>query len=187
MFPLTLKHVARVERDSATCTVLGTARCVHDDVARHGVQGDVMVLSHALMGYMGLVHHAVSMHWDKLCEPLARLRGSRNVLSLHSFRVPITGAPSMLGAINHSWRASESRYAPHGTGHFGVLLALSLGYSEVRLLGVPMDAQPHFYDLGASTTNKNFPAWLQRWALPADSAVRIRSASGYTAEVFGWL
>lgn len=183
--PLALKEtIPSPDKDSATCTIIGTARCVHEDIARYGIAGDVMVISHALAYLHGLVHHAVSMHWDLLARPLLQLRevGQKgNVLCLHSWRTPVRTTL----ANNHVWRAAEPKYAPRGSGHFALLVAWSLGYSDIRLLGVPMDDSSHFYDLAGSTSGLLFPDWCARWIVPEKTSTRIRSASGYTRKRFG--
>ncbi len=174
-------------KDHCCCSIIGTARCVSDDIRRCGINGDVMVISHALMGVTGRVHHAISMHWNLLIEPLFRLRMSQqqgNVSYVHSWRKQY-GMDSALGASAVAWRAAKPRFSPKGSGHFAVLTALSMGYSEIRLLGLPMDGSPHFYDINRSSTAPCFHEWLRNWILPEGAESRIRSASGNTSEQYG--
>ncbi len=180
--------MALPERSADAVTVLGTAACVVDDISKYGIVGDVLTLNHAAP-FIDTVYHAVSMHWAEWEPSLAGLRRAfrrPRVGWLHAYR----RQPQQQDLADSVavWRATSPEFAPAGSGHLGVLVALSLGYVKIRLLGVPMNQSPHFYDLYGSTTAPGYADWVaSRWRLAASQASRIRSASGVTRSVYGGL
>ena len=76
----------------------------------------------------------------------------------------------------------------HGSSSlFGVLTALSMGYSRIVLAGCPMDSKPHWHTpnhLGPDWTGKTYQAWFEL-AGTVDGVNKVRSLSGYTETLLG--
>ena len=191
--PLRLVGGDRPARGSDVCTVIGTAACVREDIRRHGVAGDVMCIAHALFAYVGPVSHFATRHARIQAGPLLRLRCidkrlPHSGLLVHVYKHDRPSEEELVGLSLCEWLAAAPPLAPADSGHFGILAAVSMGYTSVRLLGMPMDGQEHFYDLDRSTTCTVNPKRLERWVRSTgDLLAGVRSAGGNTRRVFGGL
>lgn len=183
MTPLICKNKDIPARRSDTLTILGCGACLAADIAAFGVKGDVMAISDATAYYPRRIDHACSRHCGILMDSLVAIRRARKYnldFSIHAMR----SDPKSL-VVTHYWRPQEKAFSPAGSGHFAILLGVSMGYKDIRLLGVPMDDKGHFYDV-LPVRGQIHPVYLERWG---ESTMRflknVRSASGPSAELLG--
>jgi hypothetical protein len=187
---------------NGAAVVMGTARCVWDDIARcrsklllatdrgqeaapTGTRFKVIAINGMVLFYPGRIHHAVSMHpaelghWQKLRE----IYGDRDPSTFltHSYRRPEEGGPPDV-----VW---DIQGAIAGTsGLLAVMVGLALGYQRIILCGVPLDGSGHVYDDPETITRQFTQEWLaMEWAKAGKQYFddRVRSMSGNTRAWFG--
>jgi hypothetical protein len=125
------------------CVIVAGGRCVWDDMALLGVQGDanggwhVLAVNDMVMHYPGAIKHHYSNdhrmmpHWLAARRPLY-VRKWGPVKYTHSCRV----------GGKYSWP-----WPGHGTSTLNaVYTALALGYSTVVICGAPLDNSGHYFD-----------------------------------------
>lgn len=170
------------KRNSNTISILGCSSVLVDDIREFGVKGDVMALSDTIAYYPGRIDHAFSRHARALMPPLLELR---------RFRC------RDVGFITHTWGGFERipqedvvwnlNKTPKGTGMMAIFISLAWGYDYVRLLGMPHDTSPHFYDVMPSAKWKP-DDFIPEFSVHGDLiAPYVRSASGRTREYIGGL
>jgi hypothetical protein len=178
--------------------VVGSARCVWDDLAAFGPIGryEVMAINDAIM-HFPIVHHAFS-HDRKWLPRWLEARRPRYVqvgepIAAHTVMDRCVG----LSATIWPWQGI-------GTSALGaVLTALAMGYDRIVILGVPLDNSGHYFDplpgtnFGPMTKyiGTNFETAVppqngkvRYWSELKAAGVlddRIRSMSGRTRDVLG--
>lgn len=175
----------------ATCLILGSADCLHDDLARYaGPVDGCVACNDAGAEWPGRLDAWVTLHpshWVHKGWLAARRRnGYPDALEL---RTNNTADVKNLFAAN-GIEAVQTEYCFPGQEHSGSsgmfaakVALIDLGFERAVLCGIPMTPTPHFY---------GGPAWdvagryLQRWRdVPAEYKDRIRSMSGATRELLG--
>ena len=169
-----------------SAVVIGGASCVWDDLEQAKALGDydlLIAINDAGAEYPGTVDYWITLHpetlpiWTKKraengYQPARQyvahvgntLETMRNPLFHVSFSVPYT------------W--------PGSSGLFACEIALkTLEVDRVVLCGVPMNADPHFFDDAPWTAVKGFwDAWPVAYPHIKD---KVRSMSGRTQELLG--
>jgi len=176
-------------RNSDFLTVLGTAECVKDDVAKWGIHGDVAVVND--MGfYAKRFNHLVSVHAQIF--PLIKAY-RENFRSYEKFGYQThTAFHGDVGLPEDSQRTADYhwRFRPifRSSGLLAVWIGIILGYKGILTLGVPLAHTNHFYDItGESHVIKNYENFLVRIKGAVDLIVlkNVRAASGPFSEFVG--
>ena len=170
--------------------VLGSARCLWDDVRRLGeFRGDWLAINTVGCFIEWPLQHWASLHpeffsaWATLREPI--IRNGRAEANVHNVEFHSHKTVS-------DWRVRAwPQYPPTpGTSAlFAAKVGLALGYERVILCGVPLDGTGSFYH-SPWREQKFFHErkWREPWVQAAqDFGGRVRSMSGYTAELLGGL
>lgn len=152
----------------ATWTVVGTAATVWDEIERWRPAGPVMTVNRMIADYPGAATAGASLHEWSVAE--------------WAPRVPVwapRGAPgvSNVAPATPGWHGSSSLYAAE--------VAIRLyGAGRVVLAGCPLDDGPRYFGRGDLAPHLEY--YREGWqaALP-DLAGRVRSLSGWTAELLG--
>lgn len=155
----------------ATLTIIAPGECVKADIEKHGVVGDVMVVSGAIPDWPGDIKYAVCW-WDKALDVLMQLRAIRG---------RNTG-----GVVTYTRPLWEQLHV-NNSG----LLALSLAnkmkeYDEVRVLGMPVDRSGHYYDLvsDGNDLDNRFFFGVDEWKTVLPTWKKFKVASGNLLEYF---
>lgn len=169
--------------------VLGTARCVFDDLKEwkkiEPEAYDTMAICEAAQAFNGFDHLATT-------EP-GVAKKYRDIIDKADppFRAVIHSS-GCGPAVDFVWSFS----ANGGTSSlFATQVALSLGYDLVVLAGCPLDSSGHFYDPPGAPTNPaclydkpGFRHLRTDWKAAADELFGgdVRSFSGFTKDVCGF-
>lgn len=171
-----------IGRSRGPLLVLGTARCLWDDLEWLGPwAGAVMAINDAIAHYAAPISDAFSLYPDLLPAWL-QIRATR--FQGVDLRRPETHAHRG-GHIDRVWPV---RIIGGGSGLAAALAGLMKGHERVILAGVPMAAGGHFYDpLEAPTGNPTREAPRQFWRIAAEKYFggRVTSLSGWTRELLG--
>lgn len=170
-------------RASGPLLVIGTARCVWDDLARLGAWPDqpAMAVNDIIGHYPKPLRHVFSLYPDLLPAWLA-VRETR----FHGVdgRRPDTHSHRG-GHIDRVWPPA----IVGGSSGLGAALAgLMLGHDPVLLAGVPLAYPGHYYDPPEAPTGQPDARHLRiRWTEMRDTifAGRVFSLSGWTREMLG--
>lgn len=166
--------------------IVGAAHCAPRDLESvAGVEFDVVIaVNRGALLYPGRLDHIISYHQ----ETLGPLREER-------LRMGLPGKP-----ITHSWRAHPGvdtvwQFAAPDLGSSGLyalkIATRGMGATEVVLAGVPMLEGMGYYDGPESAayqiSRDDYRAWRQfhEDCMAHDGWPRVRSCSGWTAELFG--
>lgn len=172
----------KLGRRSGPLLVIGTARCVWDDLARLGAwDGAAMAINDMIEHYPRRLTDVFSLYPDLLPGWMATratrfygIDGHRP--DTHSHRG---------GHIDRVWPPAVTG----GTSGLGATLAgLMLGHAPVILAGVPMKNMGHYYDPPDAPTGAPEQRHVQlRWDEMAKKflAGRVFSLSGWTRELLG--
>lgn len=172
-----------VGKHTGPLLVIGTARCVWDDLDWLGEwPGDAMCVNDVAEHYQGRVRHLFSLYPDLL-------QGWRKV---RRHRFPGVDGP-LVDTHSHRNGPEIDRIWPPavmgGTSGLGAALAgLMLGYAPVLLAGTPIANIGHYYDPpGAPTGGPGQEHVRLRWIEMRDTVFhgRVLSLSGWTREVLG--
>lgn len=174
---------------SGIVLVLGTARCVFEDLEKwkeiEPRAYDVMAICEAVKAFEGFTHIAT-------IEPGVAKR-YRDILAdkmEHPEQVVIhSSGPAP--EVDVVWGFS----ANGGTSSlFATQVALSLGYDKIVLAGCPLDSSGHFYDPPYAPTNpaclyadEGFSHLRNDWQAAANNLFGgdVRSFSGFTKDLLG--
>lgn len=126
---------------SGDVLIVGTGRCVWDDVNGLSVPSSVMTINDMVMYWPGRINHAYSNDIEQLvCWYEGRRRPYRELFS---------GCGDMHSATRRE-RYHEVTYWPipaqGGSGLAAILVSLLLGYEHVTVAGCPFDNSGHFFD-----------------------------------------
>ncbi len=138
-------------KKNKTLTVIGTAKCVFDDIKRFGIHGDVAVVNDSAFYYPDY-NYFVTVH-GKLIPIIQKYRESfrgyfKSEYSIHS------SVPKQCGLIpsdqlnaDYIWEF-EPLYK--SSGLLAVWIGIALCYEKIIVHGVPLDLNGHFYDFTES-------------------------------------
>ena len=169
--------------------VVGSARCVWDDLHRAGMTKNddshkhVLCVNDMIMHYPGAVEHAYSNNHVWLPKWIQARRDQY---------ITRWGKPR----YNHSNRAGGQHTWPwpgHGTsGLNAVYTAIALGYEDIRLCGIPLDDSGHYFEPEWMTSNfvREVPDkddGLKYWSNAKKRIFkgRVTSYSGRTMKLLG--
>lgn len=157
---------------SKVLTILAPGACLREDIAKFGVVGKVMAVSAVIADYNGHIDYAVCV-WDKTLDLWMQLRKckNRNTEDVATYTRPLRcNIP-----INNS-------------GLLALSLGHDLGYDEVRVLGMPVDATGHYYDIDApgekSLPYKFFYELKDEWETELKTWTNFSVASGNLLKYF---
>lgn len=132
-----------VGSEKGECLIVGTGRCVWDDVSGLCETPNVMTINDMLMYWPGRIKHAYSNDIEQLVHWSAGRR--RPYVNLFSSGWVLHSATRRQG--------DEYRYVNYwpipsqgGSGLVAILVALLLGYDDVTVAGCPFDDSGHFFD-----------------------------------------
>ena len=146
--------------------VLGSARCVWDDLAASPYQAAPTIAANVAGAFAPRLLHWVSVHREMFpaCWPMRRLTLSED------HRNRLGRGP----AFTHAWRhAGEqvdyawlSDVVPDTSGCLALMLALHCGYAPIVLCGIPLDESGRFHaprdeERSYAETNDTW-AWLRK-------------------------
>ncbi len=99
--------------------------------------------------------------------------------------------PQLQDAIDCLWtrlKGKELTFWDGSSAFFALMIAWILKYDKIMLCGVPLNAEPHWYDEwempGPSWTPETLRVWA-RFARRHKHMDKVRSTSGYTGYLFG--
>lgn len=129
--------------ETGECLIVGTGRCVWDDVRGLCETPNVMTVNDMLMYWPGRIKHAYSndieqlIHWSEgRRKPLTQLYGKG--WRLHSC---FQRAGEDYQYVN-VWPIPGQG----SSGLVAIFVALLLGYDNITVAGIPFDNTGHFYD-----------------------------------------
>lgn len=173
---------------SGRLLIMGTGRCLWEDIERFvGVRdiaedwADVMTVNDAVMYVPYPVSHAYSHDDPQLVHWVAGRR--RRYQAMYD-----------LDIIAHSVTEVETEnvvewpFPNTGTSGLGAAyVACALGYSDIVLLGLPLDDSGHFYDPPWIRSNFSREENERRWIRARDEIFqgRVKSVSGRTRDILG--
>lgn len=165
------------------CLVLGSAACLWDDIEvalRAGEYDAVIAAKLAGVAWPGALHSWVSLH----PEWMADYRQRREARGYPAPREVVANrdGPGVDRVVDPKW--PEQRERSGASGMFAVKVALEAGFDRVVLAGIPMSSQ-----VGRIDGRKAWPSanTYRAAVLLAKHHMlgKVRSASGWTAEIFG--
>jgi len=166
--------------------VVGSARGVWEDlraVSALLVERPIILAVNAMVAFLPwMIDHAVSHHG----RALAHLVGYRRLIK--SLEPAVRDAP--LVAHSSYATAGVDRAWPEFTAGDSSLLATriacALGFPRIVLVGVPLEDTGRFYDDAERPSFAYAATYRPRWQeARAELADRVRSMSGWTAELLG--
>ena len=158
--------------------ILGGARCVWKDVESLGqwpTTVDVAAVNDVGAKWPGHLTFWASLHPRKFksWEKLRTLNGHPLGYEKYSHKY---GRPMVDNVISDGWKGSSGLYA--------IKIALLLGYDQIVLAGIPMEAaEGHFFnDKDWEDCNNYREGWANNLEKIKDS---VRSCSGWTQRLLG--
>jgi hypothetical protein len=174
---------------SGLCFVIASAKCVWEDIEKAGLKMndddtyDVILVNDIILHYPGRVEHAYSNNHGYLPKWTEARRDQYltrwgNVRNTHSNKV----------GGKHTWP-----WPGHGTSSLNaVYTAIGLGYTDIRLCGIPLDNSPHYFEPWWMTTNfeqivHDRDGRMKYWENARDNIFngRVKSYSGRTKALLG--
>ena len=156
--------------------IVGSARCVWDDLEKTNLNVDVMAVNDMIMHFPGPLKHAYSND-QKMLPHWINARRPRYIIDW--------GRPKAY-SCNAGWP-----WPGHGTSSLNaVYTALALGYDEIILAGIPLDNSGHYFD--PPWVKSNFEnevstrdGEIRFWANAARNIFdgKVKSLSGRTKEL----
>lgn len=131
-----------VEKHSGSLLIIGTARCVLDDLDTYQPPGEVMVLKQMGMFYPRFRHWWVSdtvdwALWHNLESKGQRARDMKVPYKMHA------NTSLQDRRIDYHWQFNPRVGRSAGTE--AAIAAIAMGYDEVVLAGCPGDGTGHFF------------------------------------------
>lgn len=127
----------------------GTGHTLWDDLLKCGFNNkkwkqnfDIITVNRALSDFPAFVDHCYSNHADKLFW----WAGARDEAHTHKDKTKGNGKTLLHSNQEHN---KVIKWTLPGNGTSGlnaVMLGLYLGYSEIKVCGIPIDNGPHYYD-----------------------------------------
>jgi len=167
--------------------IIGTGRCVMDDLDRYEPKGDVLVIKQMGLFYPKFRHWWLSdtkdyPNWLKTVRETGRARDMRIPFHTHS-------NAGFQEGIDFRWQFNP-RHA-RSAGLESTIIGLAMGYDSIVLAGCPADNSGHFYPdarfvPGALRIDYGDREHKDAWMLIKDlSNGRVKSLSGNTREWLG--
>lgn len=185
---------------SGTAVVLGSARCIWDDMDKIDFDSpkvQVIAINDMIMHYKGILSHAVSLHpeepplWRQLRWTNACASGGH--IYTHSHRLPENNDNlppyefKTRHALDFLWEIEGGRGG--SSGLFACMVGLALGYERIILAGIPIDGTGHFFDPPDKKVNQFLGQNITwEWENARDKYFqgRVKSMSGRTMEWLGY-
>ncbi|MGR3574018.1 MAG: hypothetical protein ACU0CF_04685 [Sagittula sp.] len=184
-----------------TALVLGSAACLHDDLARAraSVRFDGVVACNAAgIEWPGRLDAWASLHgryfrigpaWRAARAARGYPEAARHYAHPEAFR----GSLAQMGGMTPDVIPTRYDFAGEKSGSSGLFAAkvalVDLGFDRVVLCGIPMDPAPHFNGptnwtpkAGRSPCDGFRRSWL---AVPEEYRARMRSMSGWSRVLLG--
>lgn len=167
-----------VEGKSGTLLVMGSGRCLWDDLSRFTEPCDKAVINFTGSFYPENFDYWVSCHGDRfpVFQAARNERGYEPCGETHS----CNGSPDKYWDMDYGG----------SSGLFATLIGIAMGYDRIVLAGVPMDNNGHFFDPdNISPTGLNsFEPLITTWRIARDEWFenKVRSLSGNTATLLGF-
>ena len=159
--------------------IMGSARCLYDDLSHLPYQGDVMAVNWAGLLYPMNKRHWVSLHPEEIPHYLG-LDKTNRLQKDHIFTHSTRDAEVV-------WDFDDPEIGNGTSSLFATLVALALGYTPVVLAGVPLDGtgnlyHPPDYLINSWADGSSHDKWLEYRPLFVN---RVFSLSGFTREILG--
>jgi hypothetical protein len=163
---------------SGPVVVMGSGRCLYDDMKGIPKDADIMAVNLAGVAYPHTKHHWVSLHYDYLPHYLGLNKG--NYQLGHVFTHSTQDAEVV-------WDFDDPEICRGTSVLFATLVAVTLGYNPVILVGTPLDGSGNFYHPPGFVVNSwndgsSHDKWLEYRPLFVN---RVFSMSGFTREILG--
>lgn len=183
-----------IRRRSDHLLVLGSGRCVWDDIKHQPLRDPDVLAINAIGGdYPGPINHWATGHTVHLMKPTGsdprtpwmQKRSDKGYPMDFIVHMPHNKALTKLADC--VWTI-KPRYCGTST-MFGVLVGLFMGYTRVLLAGCPLDSTAHYYDPPGSTMTCLEKPGIQFCWQQAHKHVfngRVRSMSGNTRALLGY-
>ena len=174
-----------LNRFKGRALVLGTGRTIWEDLSRANQKGcEVVAVNNMILHYKGKVTHGCSLHPEEP-ELWKALRPA-----YHAEPCEVITHSQL--ANGHKAKTDFTWYIDRGgggtSGLFATMLALALGYEQVTLCGIPMDAEGHFYDPPTQRDGcfkSDFVRNEWRECNQLYFRGRVKSMSGFTRDLLG--
>lgn len=188
-------HTAKieVEPEHPVLLVTGDGRSLLDDLNRFGswgIEHDVMAIGRSMTAYPGRV-----LHWANV-DGADSVWWAEHLPLKNDGKFPIRHTLGDCRGYDVDWdivdevKWNREEVLWHGsTALFAVYTALAMGYQNIILAGCPLDSKGHWFygdspeNTGPVWTGYSYQAWLEFAKDP--EASRVRSLSGYTAQIIG--
>ena len=171
------------------CFVIGSARCVWQDIEKAGLANnddntfDVMCVNDMIMHFPGRMEHAYSNNHGYLPKWISARRDQYLTRWEHRTH---THSNKVGGKWTWPWPG-------HGTsGLNAVYTAIALGYTDIRLCGIPLDNTGHYFEPPwvKSNFHNEIPdrdGKMKYWENASKRIFRgrIKSYSGRTRDLLG--
>ena len=171
------------------CFIIGSARCVWQDIEKAGLANnddntfDVMCVNDMIMHFPGRMEHAYSNNHGYLPKWIFARRDQYLTRWEHRTH---THSNKVGGKWTWPWPG-------HGTsGLNAVYTAIALGYTDIRLCGIPLDNTGHYFEppWGKSNFHNEIPdrdGKMKYWENASKRIFRgrIKSYSGRTRDLLG--
>ena len=156
--------------------ILGGAKCVWDDIASLGIwEHEVAAVNDIGARWKGPLVFWVSLHPRKLKD--WETRRIKNGYPQGYVKYSNRSGYPMVDFVIEDWGGSSGLYA--------IKIALQLGYKDIIIAGMPMDAeQAHYFSKSKKWKEADGyrKAWLEKYDLIAPY---VKSCSGWTKELLG--
>lgn len=154
--------------------VLGGASGGFDELAALGPVDAVYAVNDAASEYPGELAAFVTLHPEKLHKWLPLRSAPTGEVIAHEAH------PLVTRAVDYRFPGMN---ASGSSGLFATKIALEAGADRVVLCGVPMDAvRAHYFD---PTAWSEVEAFRDAWHIALPHLSKVRSMSGWTAELLG--
>lgn len=168
-------------RSAGTATVVSSGHTLPSDIESIGIQGEVFMVNHAAL-FIGSSFNAMEHRHVCSAEPwlLTAIRHVRGSMQAETVSHCIMGRQIREGSFDFLWRFQPPFVT---SGMFALLCCVSIGYRDVRVLGIPSDSRGHFYDPNAKLHFEVeefgfLKAWREMIGLLRGAGVKLQFGSG---------
>lgn len=175
--------------------IIGSAPCVHDDLAAAPPDWPLIVINYAGLRHMGPIDMWVSLHFRLLANLIEQRHRDGGDMNFEAYsRIPEKTAGFIkTGAGIKIYRARIGRVANGSSGLLAVMQAIECGYERLILCGIPLSGSETLQAdnrIEKRTRGRRgkeaFERFRHPWNVHEDTIRRhVRSMSGWTRETFG--